>query len=287
MKLCRFDDDRLGVVEGEFVSDVTDALRALPPVSSWILPLSDPCIAHLAELRAAIGALKSPKRLPLSSVRLRSPVASPGKIIGVGANYNLHISEINADPVVLPGMVSDDTVRSGGTLFFKARSALAGPGDGVKLRFLERRNDHEIELAIVIGKTADRVSESDALDYVAGYAVFLDMTLRGPEIQAQRKSIDSYAVLGPWLTTADEIAHPDALDLRLSVNGEPRQSGNTRDQIRSQRNIVSYASQFFTLYPGDVIFTGTPAGIGPVKPGDIIRASIAGLGEMTVAVGKA
>jgi 2,4-didehydro-3-deoxy-L-rhamnonate hydrolase len=184
-------------------------------------------------------------------------------------------------------MVSDETVRSGGLLFFKAGSALIGPSEDVKLRFLDRRNDHEIELAVVIGKKADRVSEDEALNYVAGYAVFLDMTLRGPEIQAQRKSIDTYAVLGPWLTTTDEIDDPDNLDMVLHVNDKLRQSGNTRDQIRSQRNIIAYASQFFTLRPGDVIFTGTPHGIGPVRPGDVIRAAIDGLGEMTVKVTSA
>ena len=249
MKLCRFNDDCLGVVDGEWVLDVTEALRVLPDEPRYAYRPFDPLIANLAAVQQAILGVKTPRRHALKEVKLLSPLARPGKIIGLGANFRSHISEVNADAQVKPGMVSDATRESGGLLFFKANSALIGPSEGIKLRFLERRNDHEIELAIVMGKKADRVSVADALSYVAGYAIFLDITLRGPEIQAQRKSIDSYAVLGPWLTTADEIANPDDLDLTLAVNGQPRQKGNTRDQIRAQAEVISYASQFFTLYP--------------------------------------
>ena len=136
----------------------------------------------------------------------------------------------------------------------------------------------------MIGKRASRVARADALDYVAGYCIGLDITIRGPEERSLRKSVDSYSVLGPWLVTADEIPNPGALDLRLSVNGEIRQQSNTADLILGVPELVEYASSFYTLYPGDVIFTGTPEGVGPIQPGDTITACIERIGTMQVAV---
>jgi 2-keto-4-pentenoate hydratase/2-oxohepta-3-ene-1,7-dioic acid hydratase in catechol pathway len=141
-----------------------------------------------------------------------------------------------------------------------------------------------VELVAVIGRTADRVSESSALDHVAGYAIGLDITTRGPEDRSYRKSPDSYALVGPWLTTADEVGDASALDLSLSVNGQLRQQANTRDLIVGVPELIAWASRCYTLLPGDLIFTGTPAGVGPIVPGDIIDASIERVGSMRVAV---
>ena len=169
-------------------------------------------------------------------------------------------------------------------LFLKSVSSLVGPGQGVALRFPERRNDHEVELAVVIGKTADRVARAEALDYVAGFAIGLDMTVRGPEERSMRKSIDSYSVLGPWLVTADEIEDPGGLDLELAIGGDTRQKSNTRNLIFDVPKLIELASSFYTLCPGDVIMTGTPSGVGPVKPGDVIDASIERIGSMRVEI---
>ena len=152
------------------------------------------------------------------------------------------------------------------------------------MRFPERRNDHEVELAVVIGTPGTHISRERAFDHIAGYAIGLDMTVRGPEDRSLRKSIDGYAVLGPWLVTADEIADPDALDLVLTVNGETRQASNTRAMIFDVAHLIEYASSFYTLYPGDIIMTGTPEGVGSVDSGDIMKATIDGVGSMEVAV---
>jgi 2-keto-4-pentenoate hydratase/2-oxohepta-3-ene-1,7-dioic acid hydratase in catechol pathway len=159
-----------------------------------------------------------------------------------------------------------------------------GAGQGVRLRKLDRRNDHEVELAVVIGREADNVTRAEALRYVAGYCVGLDITIRGPEERSFRKSPDTYTVLGPWLTTADEIGNPGALNLQLFVNGECRQKSNTSDLILGVAELIELASSFYTLQPGDVILTGTPEGVSPIRPADVISASVEQLGMVTVGV---
>ncbi len=133
----------------------------------------------------------------------------------------------------------------------------------------------------VIGKTARNVKSGDALDYVAGYCIGLDMTVRGPEERSLRKSIDTFSVLGPWFVTADELADASQLDFWLTVNGEPRQSANTRDLVLSLPMLIEFASSY---YPGDLVYTGTPEGVGPVVPGDVIVTEFEGIGRMTVDV---
>ena len=169
-------------------------------------------------------------------------------------------------------------------LFLKASSSLVGPGEGIALRKLDRRNDHEVELAVVIGKRANNVAASEALKYVAGYAIGLDVTIRGPEERSLRKSADSYAVLGPWLVTADEIPNPDDLDLKIAVNGEERQNSNTKYMILGVARLIEFASASYTLNPGDVVMTGTPEGVSPIQPGDTIVATIEKIGTMEVEV---
>jgi 2,4-diketo-3-deoxy-L-fuconate hydrolase len=137
---------------------------------------------------------------------------------------------------------------------------------------------------VVIGQRADRVTREHALSHVAGYCIGLDITLRGPEERSLRKSIDSYCVLGPWLVTADEIAEPCGLALELQVNGQRRQSANTRDLIIDVPGLIELASSFYTLHPGDVILTGTPEGVAPIVPGDVMTARIERIGSMQVAV---
>lgn len=169
-------------------------------------------------------------------------------------------------------------------LFLKAASSLADPGQGIRLTLPERRTDHEVELAAVIGKTARNVAREQALDVVAGYCVGLDTTIRGPEERSLRKSPDTYTMLGPWLTTADEVPDPGSLDLALTVDGEPRQSSNTSQLILGVAELIAFASRFYTLQPGDVIFTGTPEGVGPIRAGQRIHAWVERLGELTVDV---
>ena len=220
--------------------------------------------------------------MPASSVRFLSPVANPTKVIGVPVNYQAHADEAKADAEVSVAARRGSIEEQG--LFLKANSALVGPSEGVAVRFPDRRTDHEAELGIVIGRTASDVGYDEALDYVAGYAIALDMVVRGTEDRSMRKSVDTYAVLGPWLTTADEIADPDSIDFELTVNGETRQKSTTRLMIMDCRRQIEWASSFYTLHPGDIIMTGTCEGVGRVLPGDTMHLRFAGLGEMDVPI---
>ncbi len=282
MKICRFDDNRLGLVEGGEVLDVSGALEVLPALR-YPVPPGDLLIAHLDEVAARARALaaKAPRK-PLAAVRLLSPVANPSKIIGAPVNYLKHHEEATADRTISFGREVKTIGEYG--LFLKASTSLVGSGEGVALRFTDRRNDHEVELAVVIGRGGDRIRRARAMDHVAGYAIGLDMTVRGTEDRSQRKSIDSYSVLGPWLVTKDEIRDPGNLALSIAVNGEPRQKSSTRFLIFDVPKLIEYASSFYTLHPGDVIMTGTPEGVGPVKPGDVMHCEIEGIGAMEVKV---
>ena len=282
MKLCRFDDRRLGLVEDGRVRDVSAALETLPALR-WPVPPGDQVIAHLDTLRPEIErAAAAAPALDIGAVRLLSPVANPSKIIGAPINYQAHIDEAKADP----DLRQDRTIKTIADwgLFLKATSSLVGPSQGVALRFLDRRNDHELEFAAVIGRRGSDIAEDDALDHVAGYAMGFDMTLRGPELLSWRKSIESYAVLGPWLVTADEIPDPGDIEFKLTVNGEVRQHASTASMNYGVAKLIAYASTHYTLHPGDIILTGSPEGVAPVEPGDVMVGEAAGIGRMEVAV---
>jgi len=282
MRLCRFGESRLGVVDGASVKDVTPALDVLPAYR-YPLPTHDLLIGRLDQVvaRAKVLMADAPS-LPLDTLTLLSPVANPGKIIAAPVNYQKHFNEVRGDAALHqnnPGHTL--TIQSAG-LFLKATSSLVGGGQGVVIRHTDRRTDHEVELAVVIGRQANHVSRRDAMTHVAGYAIGLDISLRGSEDRSFRKSLDSYSVLGPWLVTADEIPDPGSLDLQITVNGELRQQSNTRYMILGVAELVELASSMYTLYPGDVIFTGTPEGVSPIVPGDRIVATIAQIGSMMV-----
>ena len=218
----------------------------------------------------------------MAEVGLSSPVANPGKIIAAPVNYRKHLEEARADATIHHQKQIDEIQRVG--LFLKATSSVVGPSQGVAIRHPDRRTDHEIELAVVIGRPADRVSARNAFDYVAGYCIGLDITVRGPEERSLRKSIDSYTVLGPWVVTSDELPDPSNLDLTLTVNGEIRQKANTRDLIIGVADLIAFASSFYTLMPGDVLLTGTPEGVAPIQAGDVMSAAIGGIGSMDIGV---
>lgn len=282
MKICRFDNNRFGLVRSGSIFDVSHVIHEMGPYN-YPFPVGDPMIAALPDLREALEhAADDAEALPIDSVHLNPPVACPTKIVCAPVNYSDHFDEGMADYEIHFGR-HVAKIREV-ALFLKATSALAGPGDGIALRNLDKRNDHELELALVIGRKADRVSRDEALDYVAGYLIGLDITTRGPEDRSFRKSPDSYALLGPWLVTADEIADPEQLSMKLSVNGDVRQSANTRDLIVKIPELIEWASAWYTLNPGDIILTGTPAGVGPIVPGDLIEAEAEGIGAMQIEV---
>jgi 2-keto-4-pentenoate hydratase/2-oxohepta-3-ene-1,7-dioic acid hydratase in catechol pathway len=284
MRLCRFGMGRLGVVDGSNVRDVTAALAVLGSFT-YPLPGHDVFIANLDKVIERVKAIQAAAPLvPLEGLKLLSPVANPSKIVAAPVNYQKHIDEVKGDAALHQNNPAHTITIHKAGLFLKANSSLVGPGEGIALRHLDRRNDHEVELALVIGKTANKVSKADALNYVAGYCIGLDITIRGSEDRSFRKSPDSYTVMGPWLVTADEIGDPGNLNLKIAVNGETRQDSNTKYLILSVPELIELASSFYTLHPGDIISTGTPEGVSPIVPGDKVVATIEKIGTMEVEV---
>jgi 2-keto-4-pentenoate hydratase/2-oxohepta-3-ene-1,7-dioic acid hydratase in catechol pathway len=285
MKFCRFDRNRLGVVRDGKVHDVTKALELLPP-PQWPMPPGDHFFNHFGRLRPEMERLAEQEQsVAVDSVALLSPVANPGKIIAAPVNYQLHLDESRIDRQINFGS-EVKTIHDYG-LFLKAPSSLIGPSQKVVADWPDRRIDHEIELALVIGRQGFRIAVDEAPAHVAGYTIGLDMTIRGTEDRSYRKSLDTFTVLGPHFVTADALADPGSLDFELKVNGETRQKANTAQLILNCAELIAYASKAYTLYPGDVILTGTPEGVAPVRPGDVMHCRIDGIGEMTVAVSGA
>ena len=251
MRLVSYGADQAGCLAGDHVVPLAGTMRDV--IARW-----------------AGGGLTAPDRqdgIPLHDVRLRVPVAAPSKIIAAPVNYRDHQAEMSVDTQV--GALG---------FFLKAPSSLLDPGGTIQLPYHDRRFDQEGELALVIGRTARRVSEADALSYVFGYTGLLDITMRGGEDRSLRKSFDTFTPMGPVLVTADEFGDPDDVELRCWVAGDLRQKATTRDLIWGVARLVSYASSVATLCPGDVITTGTPAGVGPLRDGDTIRLELSGLG---------
>jgi 2,4-didehydro-3-deoxy-L-rhamnonate hydrolase len=284
MIVCRFDDNRIALVEDGQLREVTAVLDALP-ARRYPYPMGDALIEALPDLRRRMESLAGKAQpIPASQVNFLSPVANPGKIVGAPVNYKKHLEEVAADPELHhQNKAHTQEIHKMG-LFLKATSSVIGGSQQVQIQHMDRRTDHEVELAVVIGKRANRVSRERALDFVAGYCIGLDITVRGSEERSLRKSLDTYTVLGPWLVTSDELRDPSNLDLSITVNGEPRQKANTRDLILGVAELIEFATSFYTLFPGDVILTGTPEGVAPIHPGDVMHARVERIGEMSVRV---
>ena len=286
MKLCRFDEDRLGVVVGNMVHDVTAAQDEIRKSARYDMK-GDAVIAALPTWRPRIEEMaKTVAGKPLSSVKLLSPIARPSKTMAAPTNYKKHIEEMRSRtdlPREATQRQPPDIGKAG--IFLKSNSSIVGPSEGIPLRFLDRTNEHEIELVAVIGKQGSDIPKEKAWDYIAGYSLGLDMTARGQEDRSFRKSIDGYTVLGPWMITADELPKPADVPFTLHVNDDKRQDSNTSFLIFDIPKLIEFASKFYTLYPGDLYYTGTPEGVGPVKPGDTVTMrSLPQLGELSIKV---
>jgi 2-keto-4-pentenoate hydratase/2-oxohepta-3-ene-1,7-dioic acid hydratase in catechol pathway len=282
MRFCRFGEGRIGLVEASTVRDVTAALDVLPSYR-YPLPDHDVLIANLDAVAARVRTIASDApAIPLDRISLLSPVANPGKIIAAPVNYAKHLDEVRTDSQLSASNPNNTLTIHKAGLFLKATSSLVGPGEGIVIRTPDRRTDHEVELVVVIGRTASRVSSADAMTYVAGYAIGLDISIRGTEDRSFRKSADTFSVLGPWLVTADEVPRPGSLDLALTVNGTVRQQSNTSHMILGVPQLIELASSIYTLHPGDLLFTGTPEGVSPIEAGDRISATIDQIGSMDV-----
>lgn len=272
MKLFRFDGGRIGVGVGDACYDITEALgldtAAWPPVQMVQL------IAEFERRMRGITAHPKARKIDLARVRLEVPIEWPNKLLAYPVNYAKHGEEMKS---------SNRADRNG--FFMKANSSLSGPNDPIVLPDLPGREiHHECELGIVIGKRGKNIRREDAYDHVFGYACLIDMVVRGNEERVMRKSYDTFCPFGPWIVTADEVPDPANLGAKLWVNGELRQDANTRDLILDIPGMIELAARVATLYPGDIIATGTPEGVGPVKRGDRVRIAIEHVGEMTIPV---
>jgi 2-keto-4-pentenoate hydratase/2-oxohepta-3-ene-1,7-dioic acid hydratase in catechol pathway len=279
MKIANFDRGRIGIVEGDFIADVSDAV-GYDPVS-WPPTGMLRLIASFDHIKPQLSQkLRDAERIPLSRTQLNCPVVWPNKVIAYPANYYAHIDEMKTGT----GLISTFNA-SGQGFFLKANSSLGGPSDPIVLPALpDREIHHECELAIIVGKGGRSISRERALEHIFGYSCLVDVVVRGKEERVMRKSFDSFCPMGPYLTTADEVPRYDDIDLELSVNGELRQKANTRDLIVGVPEMIEMASAVMTLYPGDIIASGTPAGVGPLKAGDKLEIRIRGVGEMALDV---
>ncbi|MBI1263031.1 MAG: 2-hydroxyhepta-2,4-diene-1,7-dioate isomerase [Rhizobiales bacterium] len=273
MKLVRFGE------KGLEKPGLLDAEGKLRDVSAHVPDFDG---AGLAPDSLARLAALDPASLPLAptGARLGACVANPGKILCIGKNFRDHAAEMKSD------------VPSEPLLFMKANSAQNGPFDPVTIPRGSVKIDYEGEVALVIGRQAKYVGRADALSHVAGYFIMNDVSERAFQNErggqmTKGKSCDGFAPMGPWIATADEVPDPQALRIRTDVDGEVRQDGSTADMVFPVDEIISYLSHFFTLYPGDIISTGTPHGVaagmtppGWVRPGQSVSVTIDGLGSL-------
>ena len=281
MKLVTFDNGRIGVVSDGRLVDVSDLAAVVP--GAWPPVGMVRFIAEFPALRPALAdALRTRTSVALEEVRLEAPVRWPNKVIAFPANYHAHIEEMKDGAG--SGVIS--TYKASGQGFFlKANSSLSGPADGIVLPPLDGREiHHECELGIIVGKRGRGIAREDFRDYVFGFTCLLDMVVRGKEERVMRKSYDTFCPTGPWITTADEIEDFNNIGMTLLVNGEERQSAVTRDLIVDIPDMLAMASAVMTLEPGDIIATGTPAGVGPVSEGDVLEIVIDGVGSMKLPV---
>jgi 2-keto-4-pentenoate hydratase/2-oxohepta-3-ene-1,7-dioic acid hydratase in catechol pathway len=273
MKIARFNDDRIGILQEDRIIDVTDAIGARP--GEWPPVAMNRLIAEFPEYRARLARALSGAGTPLGLVRLLTPVPWPNKIVAYPVNYHEH------------GIEMGSSYRANNQGFFlKPPSALSGPADPIVLPVnAGRRIDHECELAVIIAKQGRDIRREDWRDYVFGYSCLIDAVIRGKEERATRKGFDTFCPVGPWVVTEDEIGDAvHSLQGRLWVNGDIRQDANTRDLILDIPGMIEMAASVMTLYPGDIIATGTPAGVGPMRHGDRVKIEFERIGSMELNV---
>jgi 2-keto-4-pentenoate hydratase/2-oxohepta-3-ene-1,7-dioic acid hydratase in catechol pathway len=272
MRFVRFNEDRLGLLTDDGIVDLTDRLG---------IESHDPLMTYIKGDYDASEYADAEPDYDRDEVHLGSPIHRPGKVIAAPLNYENHIEEALADRDI----TTDEwfTIEDKG-YFLKAPSSVVGADDGVELPFSDRRTDHEVELAFVMDDDVKDVTADEAWDHIFGYTILLDISVRGDQDRSNRKSYDTFTVIGPCVVTADEIDDPQDLQMELKLNGETRQDENTGDMVYTCADIVQYASIGATIEAGDVITTGTPEGVSELHDGDTIDAEIEDVGQMLVDV---
>lgn len=295
MKLAHFlqgGETKVGVVENDHVTALGDYLgdtagsRTLSEIGSIDAILGGGLLNELIETGASAGA--APVRTPVDSLKLRSPILNPEKILCAAVNYASHGKEHNEEPPEVP------------YFFAKFRNTIIGPGDPIIIPRISKKADWEVELAVVIGKRGKYITKDDAFEHIAGYTISNDVSYRDILFHEglkrkplglglnwfQGKGLDGALPLGPWLVTRDELKDPQDLEISLSVNGVVRQRANTKEMVFGVDSLVEYLSQGLTLSPGDIISTGTPSGVAAfsgvpfLKGGDVVEAKLEGVGTL-------
>ena len=291
MKICHYNANQAGIVEGDQVYPLGDALRkaALLREHYTMLEVIEALIGNPAALQIARDARGAGAPVPLAAVKLLPPITNPPSIWAAAANYRAHQTEMSArtgTSYERKQLSKDDLMAE---FFLKPSSSLIGPGGTVILPKIAKHIDHECELCAVIGRPARAVSEAQALDHVFGYTTLWDFSIRDPWGKQQntrniRKGFDSFTGLGPWIVTRDEIADPQDLHISVDQNGARVMSAHTADMICTLREHIRFLSDKLTLRSGDLITTGTPAGVSRLADGDRLTGGIGGIGEMEFTV---
>lgn len=282
MKLITFKGNRIGVLRGDEVHDISQTVFDMTGLP---FPWAMNALCGMLPDTLPVLEAAADKAIPvaLSGVKLGAPVPAPTHLLAAPVNFRAHEAEMQG-PIGYKAGTADML-----GFFLKASGSVSAPSDPIELPDLEeRRFDHEGEIAIVIGREARAVSPKEALNHIAGYTIVVDVTMRMTETQREervyRKSFHSFSPMGPCLLTADEVPDPSELSLKLWLNGELRQDSSARDLIVDIPNLVSRASHVMPLMPGDVYITGSPAGVGQIKKGDVVRTEIPRLGVMELPV---
>lgn len=280
MKLVTFVHDghsRIGALTGD--GTIVDFNRANPQLPTDMLAFLAGGADTQALAEKTVASASPSAIVPLSAVTLQAPLPRPGKILCIGLNYRDHAAE------------SNQPIPEHPTVFTKYNNTVIGPGGAIVLPSVTEKVDYEAEFAFVIGRTARNVKAEDALDYVAGYLPFNDVSARDYQMRTSQwtvgKTFDTFGPMGPALVTSDEIANPHDLDISLTINGEVLQSSNTSNLIFSVNELIADLTSFMTLEPGDLISTGTPSGVGSarkpprwLRAGDVVAVTIEGLGTL-------
>jgi 2-keto-4-pentenoate hydratase/2-oxohepta-3-ene-1,7-dioic acid hydratase in catechol pathway len=291
MKICHYNNNQAGLIEGDQVYPLGDALGKADILRSryTMVEVIEALIGNAAAMQIAGDARSTGTPLPLAGVKLLPPVTNPSSIWAAAANYRAHQTEMSARTGTAyerKQFTKDELMAE---FFLKPSSSLIGPGGTVILPKIANHIDHECELCAVIGRRARYVSEAQALDHVFGYTTLWDFSIRDPWGKQQntrniRKGFDSFTGLGPWIVTRDEIADPQNLHITVEQNGTRVMTAHTADMICTLREHIRFLSDKLTLRTGDLITTGTPAGVSRLADGDRLKGGIGGIGEMEFTV---
>jgi 2-keto-4-pentenoate hydratase/2-oxohepta-3-ene-1,7-dioic acid hydratase in catechol pathway len=294
MKICHYDGQRAGAVVGDRVYPIGDALVEAGHLRSGytMIEVVEVLANRPAAMRCVGHSLQFSSPVPLGSVRLLAPLVNPPSLWAAAANYRAHQAEMR----VMSGsadrsqLSKDDLMAE---FFLKPSSSIIGPGDTIVLPRISKDVDFECELCVVMGRRARLVTEEQALDHVFGYTMCWDISQRDPWGRGRdntrniRKGFDTFTGLGPWIVTRDEIDDPQNLSIVVEQNGTPVMSAHTGDMICGVREHIRFLSSVLTLRPGDLITTGTPAGVRKLAPGDRLKGRIEGIGQMELRVAAA